>query len=242
MGGGGRRQRSSGKLSRHNYSPDRPRSPLPAAGGHRGGGGGGRGSLPRRLCPPRGIGAASACGSGCSRASRLGTLAVAALAVALAASIPPAILDGIAPSAPHQDRAAPGIFPGPLHLAHLLLPAAHADPHYGPCVYFPKSTDIGVGYTVVLSFVTRDGLYGIGETIVINAHRTTGHGDGEPLRHSRIALETGNVDRFAVWQENQGDDILYNYTVQPGTIPTDWPTRDRMQCTGGRARPPTSTT
>ncbi len=193
-------------MNRHNDSPDRPRSPLPAAGEYRGGGGGGRGrdSLSKRLGPSRGTTAASARGAVCRHVPRLGALAVAALAIALAAS-------ASASTAAWQDN---GVLPH--------LPAAYADPHYQPCIFQPHGSSDGSQHTVLYRFVSPDDTYGIGETITIRSDRVQGHGTGGGHQHSRLALETGDVDRFAVHSRTVNSNHLeYVYTVQPGDYSDD---------------------
>ena len=66
-------------------------------------------------------------------------------------------------------------------------------------------------------------MYGIGDEIVINV-RKSGAGITNPsvLPHTRLALETGDVDRFAVHvQGTGGTNTRYKYTVQPGDYSDD---------------------
>ena len=169
---------------------------------------------------------------------RLGALAAAALAIALVASLlqPPAIWDGDAAgdgsSQPvlHMDRAAPDAFPWPVPMQ--LLPAAHADhpPAYGdyywPCAYYPwESGRTGAHNSAGLRFHdTPDGTYKIGDTITIrsdlNNFGPKHHASVFP--HTRLALETGDVDRFAVYLRYGGaTPVYYTYTVQPGDYSDD---------------------
>ena len=168
---------------------------------------------------------------------RLGAIAVAALAIALAASLPqPAIWDGDAAgdgssSQPvlHMDRAAPDAFTWPVPMQ--LLPAAHANhpPAYGdyywPCAYYPfVSGRPGAHNSPGLDFQDiPDGTYKIGDTIIIRSD--TNFGPKHPATvypHTRLALETGDVDRFAVYlRENGATQVYYTYTVQPGDYSDD---------------------
>ena len=115
---------------------------------------------------------------------------------------------------------------GPLHHHHL-LPAAHAN-HYVPC----KFADPGVEATPQMTFLSPDGAYKINDTIRINWQSTFHPVSVSDLGHTRLALETGDVDRFAVYSSHTSpgttgdgytiiDSIQYAYTVQPGDYSDD---------------------
>ena len=162
-------------------------------------------------------------------ARRLGITAAAAaivIALAAAAAASPAIWDGGTAAAPlpHLDRrpSAADIFSQPLHLAQPLLPQAHADPHYWPCNYIPRAPTTQIPPT--LTFDTPDGVYGIGADIIIRAHSQDGFANPTNVHdHTRLALETGDVDRFALWHATNSHwtTVLYKYTVQPGDYSPD---------------------
>ncbi len=151
-------------------------------------------------------------------------LAAAALVIALAAAAAvasPVFWGGDAPTLGswHHDAAAPSQWAHPPQ--HGLLPAAHADPHFGPCI--ANVGDPPHQHSAEPAFVSPDDVYGIGDEIIINIYKA-GASISNPgvFTHTRLALETGDVDRFAVHvQGTGGHNTRYNYTVQPGDYSDD---------------------
>ena len=123
-----------------------------------------------------------------------------------------------APSPPHAyvvGPAAPLLLP-PLPPQPLppLLPAAHADPHTWPCVYPDRAGNRDTQTSPQVEFRSGSGAYGIGDDIVIRVHRWQGF-HGSDIPHTRLLLETGDVDRFAVYTRHESNwrDVYYTYTV-----------------------------
>ena len=112
-----------------------------------------------------------------------------------------------------------------------LLPAAHANhpPAYGdyywPCAYYPQESGRpGSQHSPALNFHnTPNGTYKIGDTITIRSDRNQGVDNPSAVYpHTRLALETGDVDRFAVFSSETGpNQVYYTYTVQPGDYSDD---------------------
>ena len=162
-----------------------------------------------------------------SRSHATAAVAVAAVALSLAlAAAPLSWHDGHAP--PHQPAALPAPFGAgqshaPLHHIPWLLPAAHAE-HMTPC-----DTTHNTGSSIEsIIFVSPNGVYFENEPIVIRVNPSgTGYfSEPEDLRHTLIALETGDLDRLATY--NGGDPtssgpphFLYNYTVQQDDFSKD---------------------
>ncbi len=128
-----------------------------------------------------------------------------------------------------MDRAAHDALTWPVPLQ--LLPAAHANhpaaygDYYWPCAWYPhESGRSGAQHSPRLDFQdTPDDTYKIGDTI--NIRSDTSQGPKNPSAvypHTRLALETGDVDRFAVYQRENGiSQVYYRYTVQPGDYSDD---------------------
>ena len=102
-----------------------------------------------------------------------------------------------------------------------LLPAAHAD-HYRPS--FPTGN---FGPSTTLSPIPSfdppgdEGVYGIGDVITIHLYFAVNIDYQNELPHMLLALETGDVDRFATFGGRTGWNIIYKYTVQPGDYSDD---------------------
>ncbi len=96
-----------------------------------------------------------------------------------------------------------------------VIPAAYAD-HLSPCAL--PGSDVTVAYT------SRDGLYGINDTVSI---RVTSTYDGlryGAISHSSIALETGDIDRLGTYVSHVASTsgyVNYNYKVQEGDYSDD---------------------
>ena len=128
-----------------------------------------------------------------------------------------------------MDRAAHDAFTWPVPLQ--LLPAAHADhpaaygDYYWPCAWYPhENSRSGAQHSPGLAFQdTPDKTYKIGDTITIRSDSSQGpKNPGTVYPHTRLALETGDVDRFAVYQRENGiSQVYYRYTVQPGDYSDD---------------------
>ena len=128
-----------------------------------------------------------------------------------------------------MDRAAHDAFTWPVPLQ--LLPAAHADhpaaygDYYWPCAWYPhEGSRTGAQHSPGLAFQdTPDKTYKIGDTITIRSDTVQGpKNPGTVYPHTRLALETGDVDRFAVYQRENGiSQVFYRYTVQPGDYSDD---------------------
>ena len=115
----------------------------------------------------------------------------------------------------------------------LLLPAAHANhpvaygDYYWPCYWYPKTHTLGNDHSPRLTFhnTPDNTTYKIGDTITIRSDRDGGvKNPGSVYPHTRLALETGDIDRFAVyaWHGGPGSRYVdYNYTVQPGDYSDD---------------------
>ena len=165
-------------------------------------GGGGAGRQPRARPRRRGLGLAAA------------ALVVAAAALALAAA---ALLvaggpvhewqgDSLGPERLVADwRAWPGA----------PLPAAFAH-HYLPC-----GQNVGNFPPTSFVFVPPSGLYKINDTITIKIVTQFGIQSQWVFSHTRIELETGDTDRFALPSHYTGNDLYYVYTVQPGDYSDD---------------------
>ena len=143
---------------------------------------------------------------------------LATVALALAAYAAPGERAAAAPAA---------WFPAPDH-PYAILPAAYAD-HLGQCVHHPGHSSYHHSYGKITSiqFTSPDGAYRLGDTVGIRVDTDKGiHPNSvDDVNHTRLALETGRVDRFAGYAGGNiaasNAYILYNYTVQPGDISAD---------------------
>ena len=124
-------------------------------------------------------------------------------------------------------------------MRQLLLPVAHADHtndgviinnpaayggSYWPCAWYPRDGGTGSQHSPNLSFHnTPDDTYKIGDTIVIRSDIIEGVLSPKSVYpNTRLALETGDVDRFAVYFDENGEtQAFYRYTVQPGDYSDD---------------------
>ncbi len=184
------------------------------------------------------------------------------MAIALAASLPqPAIWDGVAVGggsllALHMDRAAPDgalSWPAPMQQM-LLLPAAHANhpaaygDYYWPCYWYPRTDPSGIGnahsptlefYNTSANSAYSDGYgatYKIGDNITIRSRDSAVNHAGSVYPHTRLALETGDVDRFAVYSWHDSNSVVYyRYTVQPGDYSDDLGYRASTEAAWGGA-------
>ncbi len=211
-GGGADPRRQRGLVSRIRHQRGRPE--------------GAKGAAPRRAAPAAGRG---------GTAARLAavSLAVAAIVLALDLAAGPAPertdgFDDIPPLAPQPVPAAfPIGWPGAPHPG--LLPAAHAS-HSGP-----EKCNNYLVRGITLQFITPDGTYGINETIDISvapantAHKITGTSEHHWIPTTILVMETGAVDRNAVYAgftppgslQSSLDSIIYRYTVQENDFSDD---------------------
>ena len=169
-------------------------------------------------------------------ARRALNLALAASALALAGASLASAWDGIAPEAWHPAwHAAPPHWDGaPAPGPHPLLPAAYAS-HESPCNSNAHNM-YNTNHYVLATFVSPDGSYKIGDTVRIRvvvdrptlSNAPTAFVEGH-LRHTSLELETGDTNRFALYEHGSAVNGAggasghadYIYTVEPGDYSDD---------------------
>ena len=170
-------------------------------------------------------------------------VALAATAIALALAAVPISETAHVVTSPSADRpwaqtaALPADWPGEAATSYRgLLPEAHAQVGQnwapGPCkpgILHHYQDNAGNNRPITVYFTTRDGTYGIGESIDIRVNATAGIGGGsvhQVLSNTVLVMETGEVDRNAVFSLGGNLQttlyyVTYRYTVQENDTSTD---------------------